>query len=102
MATVESSVAITAGVEQSRVSNSVSSRQESAEIIDRQTRISTAAAIDEANTTSIERSRISNSPSVEIPRDFIRITSTIGKNDIRGNLTESRAIELYEKIARLL
>jgi len=100
--TIAGPIAITAGVEQSRVSDSGSGRPQSTDVIDRLTQIPSAATIDESNATSIERNRLNGAPSAETPIDSIRITSSLGRSEIRGSLTESRAIELYEKIARLL
>ena len=102
VASINGGFAVTAGVEQTRVSGVVSVRPEKAEIIDKQTQIASAASIDEDNTTSIERNRINNSERIDVPRDAIRVSSTLGRSALRGSLTESRAIELYEKIARLL
>jgi len=102
VASINGGFAVTAGVEQTRVSGVGTTRPEETEVIDRQTSIPTAASINQANASSIENKKINDSPEPNIPRDSIRITSTIGRNDIRGNLSQSKATEIYEKIARLL
>ena len=102
MATINGGFAVTAGVEQARVSGIGSTRPQNTDAIDRQTAIPTAASIDNTNASNIENKQINDSPEPNIPRDYIRVTSTIGKNDIRGNLSPSKATEIYEKIAQLL
>jgi len=100
--TINGGLAVTAGAEQARVSGVGSTRPEKTEVIDRQTSIPTAASINQTNASSIANKQINDSPTPVIPKDSIRVSSTLGRSDIRTSLTPSRATEIYEKIARLL
>lgn len=99
---------VTAGIEQSRVqrSNNVG-RTDSANVIDRATQISTAANLDNQQSISAGQQAAATQPPatqtpVHIAKEQIRVTSTLGKGDIRGNLSPARAAEIYAAIAKLL
>ena len=94
---------VTAGIEQSRVqrSNNVG-RTDSANVIDRATQIPTAANLDNQQSISAGQQAAAAQPPVHIAKEQIRVTSTLGKGDIRGNLSPARAAEIYEAIAKLL
>ena len=102
MANTVGGLPVTAGVEQSRVSGAVSVRPEEIDILDKETQVPTAAGLDRAVSDSNDRRRIQNSRQTDINSEFIRVSSSIGRSDIRGNLSLTRPSELYEKIARLI
>ena len=98
---ISNSFVVNAGIEQAKVSTSGPVRTTAAEIIDRASKIPTAAQLSGANTESSDSAK--NTPEqTESFSEQIRVTVTTGQSNIRGNLSPNQAIELYEKIAKLL
>lgn len=92
----------TAGVEQTIVSRSVSARSEVGQVLDKVTRIPSSATVQQSVNQSLSDSRAANTASAVVNKEQIRVTSSMGQNDIRGNLTREKASELYQQIAKLL
>ena len=103
MTSLGSNVPVTAGIEQARTSNTKNvGRTESANVIDRASQIPTAASLDNQQAISSAQQAVAKQPPVHIAKEQVRVTTTLGKGDIRGNLTPARAAEIYEAIAKLL
>lgn len=102
MTTINAGVAITAGVEQTRVTTAEVPRSDSAQVIDRNSGVASRASIAAENADNIKNDRVIDKPQIDVPSDSVRISSSIGRGDIRGNLSQSQAIEIYETIAKLL
>jgi len=98
---VTNSIPVTAGIEQTRVSNQSIPRTESAQIIDKTSQIPTASELSSINAASTERAN--NQPKdPEISAEQIRVSVTTGQSNIRGNLSPVRAAEIYAQISKLL
>lgn len=102
MTTINAGVAITAGVEQTRVTTAEVPRSDAAQVVDKNSGISSRASVAAQNIDNIENERVVDKPQVDVPSDSVRISSSVGRGDIRGNLSQSQAIEIYETIAKLL
>lgn len=98
---VTNSIPVTAGIEQTKVTRQEVARTPSAQIIDRQSQIPTAAELSVINAESTERAN--NQPKdPEIAAEQIRVSVTTGESNIRGNLSPVKAAEIYETISKLL
>lgn len=98
---VTNSIPVTAGIEQTKVTRQEVTRTPSAQIIDRQSQIPTAAELSVINAESTERAN--NQPKdPEIAAEQIRVSVTTGESNIRGNLSPVKAAEIYETISKLL
>ncbi|NVK24263.1 MAG: hypothetical protein HWE10_04995 [Gammaproteobacteria bacterium] len=93
-------VAVTAGIEQTKVTSS-SSRTKQAEVIDKASQIPSAAALSRANESNIEKAN--NQPTdPQIASEQIRVSVTTGESNIRGNLSKGQATEIYKQISQFL
>lgn len=98
---ISNSIPVTAGIEQTKVAKNQAARTESAQIIDKQSQIPTAAELSVINTESTERAN--NQPEdPQIAAEQIRVSVTTGESNIRGNLSPVKAAEIYETISKLL
>ncbi len=95
---------VTAGVEQAKANPAAPlARTENAQALDVVVSIPSAAKQDQTtNPERPKRDTVSNAEQVTIAAEKIRISTTLGQAEIRGNLTKEKAAELYEKIARLI
>lgn len=98
---ISNSIPVTAGIEQTKVATNQAARTESAQIIDKQSQIPTAAELSVINAESTERAN--NQPEdPQIAAEQIRVSVTTGESNIRGNLSPVKAAEIYETISKLL
>lgn len=98
---ISNSIPVTAGIEQAKVATNQAARTESAQIIDKQSQIPTAAELSVINAESTERAN--NQPEdPQIAAEQIRVSVTTGESNIRGNLSPVKAAEIYETISKLL
>ncbi|MDU0112106.1 hypothetical protein RT723_03640 [Psychrosphaera aquimarina] len=96
-----SNYSVTAGVEQTKVASRVAVRTKQAEIIDKVSQIPTAAELTRQNSQNVHISgNLPQEPQIE--SEQVRVSSTTGQSDIRGNLSPVQAAKIYEKIARLI
>ena len=102
MTLVGTPVPVTAGIEQTKTSNAVSTRPDKAQVIDRTTNINPAAAVDLSRTPSQQRQQTIDNPTPDIPKEQIRVSVTTGEINVKGNLTPAKAAEIYQQIAQLL
>lgn len=70
--------------------------------IDKQLARDTIAISKQATEIQRQESQLSASSNREVANDMIRVSSTIGKTQSVGNLTNNQATELYEEIAKIL
>lgn len=92
----------TAGIEQTQVSRSASARSESAQIIDKATSLPSAATIQRSVNQAQSDGQVAATGREVVNNEQIRISSSLGQSNIRGNLSRERASELYEQIAKLI
>lgn len=96
-----SNFSVTAGIEQTKVASGALVRPKQAEVIDKVSQIPTAAELTEKHSQNVHISN--NLPKdPNITSEQVRVTSTSGQSDIRGNLSPVQAAKIYEKISRLL
>lgn len=90
---------ITAGIEQTKVAQT-KVRPETAKVIDTESGLVTAAALDVQSSNTQQPQAQSQDP--EIAAEQVRVSVTTGETNVRGNLTPAKAAELYQQIAKLL
>jgi len=100
--TVNTGIAVTAGIEQTRVSTTEVRRSDYAQVVDKASSIPSRATVAADNINNRAADNVVEQPQVSVSSESVRISSSIGRGDIRGNLSQAQAIEIYETIAKLL
>ncbi|QBG35209.1 hypothetical protein [Litorilituus sediminis] len=78
------------------------SQQANISDVDKKLVVDTIAISKQGAEIQQQESQLSAATNREIANDMIRVSSTIGKSQSVGNLTNNQATELYEQIAKLL
>lgn len=99
--TIQFNPPVTAGFEQNKVSNSVAANGRVSNSSEQGQKIEVAARLSVINKDNIDDAN-GQQDAVELSNEQIRISSSLGESDIRGNLSPVKAAEIYKKIAQLL
>ena len=102
MTTINGGNPVTAFVDIARTSNRQPSTTDGAKAVDSASSLVTGAAVNQSNVKPAQAQRVIGQTPNDIPSDVIRVSSSLGQADIRGNLTRSQASEIYEKISKLI
>lgn len=78
------------------------SQQANISDVDKKLVVDTIAISKQGAEIQQQESQLSAATNREVANDMIRVSSTIGKSQSVGNLTNNQATELYEQIAKLL
>ncbi len=78
------------------------SQQANISDVDKKLVVDTIAISKQGAEIQQQESQLSAATNRDVANDMIRVSSTIGKSQSVGNLTNNQATELYEQIAKLL